>query len=547
MKASLDCDKTKTEFASLKSRSDVAHLLALTDRALRYRLYGLKQSNQYTSFEIRKKSGGTRIILAPDRILKRIQRQLLAILECVYEPKNVVHGFNIDRSIKTNAQQHPKSRWLLNVDISEFFPSINFGRVRGMFMASPYKCTAEVATVLSQICCFENQLPQGAPTSPIVSNMLCARLDAHMIHLAGRYKCTYTRYADDITLSTFQNSFPKDLAELKKIDGKQRCFAGPRLMRVMRRNGFKLNSSKSRLSDGSQRQEVTGLVVNLKVNVPRMHVREVRAMLHNLGKVGLTKCQSDFISKYCRRHRAPGSPTPLFIWVLRGKIDYLGMIRGKEDPLYRKLLKRFDELVPGVVKVPAVKDEIDALFEHLWVVTAETSNGDIMQGTGFMLKDVGLVTASHVLGKGKIGSLRVQSFDGQAEYEASVAKRDGVLDLAILRIEGFIPDGGLEASKLKPARKTPVTLLGFPNHNVGDQGHFDQGIITSFRKHPYSDDQLFLINCKIVEGNSGGPVLDNSSKVLGIALRGGANWREAEATDFHAVMPVGALERINSH
>ena len=168
----LDCQQIKKSFASLKTKSDVAALLGSTDRAFRYRLYGLRLADQYKTFELRKKSGGVRTITSPDPALKFIQHQLHRILECIYEPKAAVHGFTVDRSIKSNANQHPKTKWVFNVDISDFFPSINFGRVRSMFMANPYKCTPEVATVLARICCVDNQLPQGAPTSPIVSNMM---------------------------------------------------------------------------------------------------------------------------------------------------------------------------------------------------------------------------------------------------------------------------------------------------------------------------------------------------------------------------------------
>jgi RNA-directed DNA polymerase len=548
MNASPDCDKIRMSFASLRGRADIASLLSLTDKALRYRLYGLRLPDQYKTFELRKKSGGVRTITAPDRPLKSIQRRLHTILQCVYEPKAAVHGFNAGRSIKSNALQHPKSKWILNVDISEFFPSINFGRVRGMFLANPYKCTPEVATVLARICCVNNQLPQGAPTSPIVSNMLCARLDAHMNRLAGSAKCTYTRYADDLTLSTFQNRFPKAIAQLSLVEGETRCVPGPRLIRVIRRNGFKINSSKIRLCNSSQRQEVTGLVVNEKINVPRLFVREIRAMLHNLHKQGIDSCQRDYERKYSqRRHRMSRSPVPPFLWVLRGKIDYLGMIRGKEDEIYRKLLKRLDELAPGTVRVPVLKDEIEELFEHVWVVEVETGteeNRQLSQGSAFILRDTGLITASHVLGKGEIASIRVLSADGAQAYGATLVKRDTTLDIAVLKVDELVGREGLEISKLSPKRNMPIKLLGFPNHNYGDSGYFAEGRISGFRKNPYSTDNWFLISCPIVYGNSGGPILDTSFKVLGVAVRGAPSQKVAHETEFHAAVRIAALSTL---
>jgi hypothetical protein len=311
---------------------------------------------------------------------------------------------------------------------------------------------------------------------------------------------------------------------------------------VIRRNGFTINVSKIRLSNSSQRQEVTGVVVNEKVNIPRKFVREVRAMLNNLGKFGIEECQRIYEIKYFnRRHRAPGSNVPVFLWVLRGKIDYIGMIRGKEDHIYRGFLKQLAEWLPSV-KVPTVKDEIDKLFDHLWVLNVETTgNLEPMQGTAFALKNVGIVTASHVLGKGKFTRLQISSSDGSRVFDAKVIKRDDTLDLAVLEVSDLKVDGGLEISRLEPRRKLAITVLGFPNHNVGDEGRFDEGIIAGRRPNPFGGRDLFLINRPIITGQSGGPILDPSSRVIGVAQRGAANEAEAAATEFHAGIPISTL------
>jgi hypothetical protein len=113
----LDFQQIKDSFATLKTREDVAVLLGLTDKALRYRLYGLRVADQYKTFELKKKSGGVRIIMTPDPALKFIQHQLHRILECVYQPKPAVHGFTVDRSIKSNADQHPKTTWQIHTSV----------------------------------------------------------------------------------------------------------------------------------------------------------------------------------------------------------------------------------------------------------------------------------------------------------------------------------------------------------------------------------------------------------------------------------------------
>ncbi|GAH05680.1 unnamed protein product, partial [marine sediment metagenome] len=160
------------KFRNLRNPRDIATLLDVDYELLVYYLYKIPYENRYRVFQIKKRrsSSSTRTISAPAKSLKIIQHKLAQVLASVYEPKAPVHGFRKGKSILTNAERHVNQKYVLNVDLSNFFPSINFGRVRGMFMAVPYKLDEKVATVLAQICCFNNELPQGAPTSPIVSN-----------------------------------------------------------------------------------------------------------------------------------------------------------------------------------------------------------------------------------------------------------------------------------------------------------------------------------------------------------------------------------------
>lgn len=532
-------EEIKAKFYAMTTRHDVAALLGVSDQALRYNLYvsGVKES-KYIRFNIRKKSGGVRPIIAPDGFLKTIQSRLHRILQYVYEPKDSVHGFTLKKCIVTNADLHDQRRWVLNVDIADFFPSINFGRVRGMLMAAPYNLPARVATVLANICCVDNQLPQGAPTSPILANMVCARMDAHLSQLSRAYRCSYTRYADDLTFSTDQTLFPRELAELKPVDGKSKWFPGSKLNRTIQKNGFQINPSKVRLQKFNQRQEVTGLITNRRVNVPRKFVREIRAILHNIRKKGLAECQRDYEAKYAhRRQRHPKATIPPLKFVVKGKIEYVGMVRGKEDDLYFKFIKELDELVPNFVRVPLRKDELEAVFDHIWII--ETRNS---QGTGFMLAGVGLITASHVLGPDGT-EIRVTSASRQVAPKAEVLMRDTVRDIAVLDI-GVPPNDGLQPSLLTPKALLPVMLLGFPNHNVGDTVHIRSGHISSFRPDPKSPERLILLNAPVIYGNSGGPVLDKDFRVMGVALRGAENEAEAQRTEFHAAMPIAVVQSV---
>ncbi len=337
------------QFNTLRTRKDIAKLLDVTDYQLRYHLYILPPSKRYHTFPIAKASGGSRTIFAPNFSLKSMQYKLNQVFQAIYQPKAPVHGFVTQRSVVSNARQHVQRKYVLNLDLIDFFPSINFGRVRGMFLSVPYSCTDEVATVLAQICCHENQLPQGAPTSPIISNMLCSKLDSQLRKLAQAHRSTYTRYADDMTFSTSISTFPSALAKFSKQSGQLEI--GIELQRIIRTNGFAINDSKVRLQTRDSRQEVTGIVVNRRVNLPRSYVRQLRAMLHAWDKYGLEAAAKIFIEKYDYKKRSPQNAEKLFKRVLKGKLDYFKMVRGSDDPLYLKYLRTFASLAPEMIKV----------------------------------------------------------------------------------------------------------------------------------------------------------------------------------------------------
>ncbi len=156
----------RDEFLKLQNRDSVAQLLGLTTKQLNFHLYVLPSAKKYKTFSLPKKSGGIRKISAPASPIKVIQRKLKEVLETIYKPKPSTHGFVSERSIVTNARLHKKRRYVLNIDLEDYFPTIHFGRVRGLFMGNPFYLNDEVATILAQICCHDGVLPQGAPTSP---------------------------------------------------------------------------------------------------------------------------------------------------------------------------------------------------------------------------------------------------------------------------------------------------------------------------------------------------------------------------------------------
>ena len=274
--------------------SDLANLLQFRPSALSYILFKLPDWAKYKTFEIPKRNGGKRTIKAPIDKLKLVQQKLSTLLQdCIDEineakgrKDRVAHGFKRKRSIITNAREHRNRRYVFNIDLEDFFPSINFGRVRGYFIRDKsFSLNQSVATVIAQIACHENALPQGSPCSPVISNLIAHVLDMHLVRLSSTVGCTYSRYADDLTFSTNKKIFPREIAEPSEA-GSHLWTPGAELERIITHSGFRINPSKTHMQYRTSRQEVTGLVVNKKINIRREYRHTVRAMVHSLLRTG---------------------------------------------------------------------------------------------------------------------------------------------------------------------------------------------------------------------------------------------------------------------
>lgn len=269
---------------NIVSKEELAFQIDVPLRKLTYILYVEGVDSYYKTFEIPKKNGEPRIINAPRKELKDIQRKIADRLweyhEAYLEENNIIinvsHAFEKKKSIITNAVIHKKKRFVFNVDLEGFFESFHFGRVRGFFCKSKeFLFSEEVATVIAQITCYKGCLPQGAPSSPIIANLIFNIVDIRIVKLAKKYKLDYTRYADDLTFST---------NDIKFIENKEKF--EQELLERIERAGFSINKNKTRLSYSDSRQEVTGLVVNNKVNIVRNFYKDTRAMADSLYRNG---------------------------------------------------------------------------------------------------------------------------------------------------------------------------------------------------------------------------------------------------------------------
>ena len=226
----------------------------------------------YRECTVPKRSGGTRRLSVPEDRLKALQRQILRRLLKRLKVHPAATGFEPGQSIVTHARRHVGLAVVVRLDVRDFFPSTSAGRVHAYFRKIGWNRPA--AHLLTRLCTHQGGLPQGAPTSPRLSNLVNYRLDCRLTAMARKLEVGYSRYADDITLS-----FPTD-------NRKQIRYMIRFVQRVVRAEGYRLHGKKLHIRRQHQQQRVTGLVVNQAVNLPRDVRRRLRAIEHRL-RVGL--------------------------------------------------------------------------------------------------------------------------------------------------------------------------------------------------------------------------------------------------------------------
>lgn len=233
------------------------------------------------------------------------------MLSFVIVPDIHVHGFVCERSVVTNAIQHIGKNYVLNLDLKNFFPGIEYNQVKRALCKYFSK---ETSQFIAKICTWTETddlpvdvLPQGAPTSPILSNIVCETLDERLSKLASSFRLTYSRYADDITFSSNHSVYAKDS-----------CF-WQKLFSIITESGFQLNDSKTRLLKRGSRQEVTGITVENRLNVSRKWMKQLRAQVFHYEMYGGGN------EEYRR---------------IMGKIAFLKMVRGSMDERACKLCNR---------------------------------------------------------------------------------------------------------------------------------------------------------------------------------------------------------------
>lgn len=275
-----------------------------------------------------------RSVFSPSRKLKAVQRRIRALISERFKPHPIVHAYVQGRGIVTNARQHVGREWLFHIDLVNFFGSIKEELiVEGLAKLLPdFSC--EEIRVIARLCCHEGSLPQGSPASPILSNMVCHSLDERLHVFSTLRGLTVTRYSDDICFSS-TNAIAPEFAKVQGRGAAQHIELGASLGCLFEPYGFVINLKKLRFQDRTERQQVTGLVVNDGVNVPKEYYRTVRDGLRLWSARGV-----DVAARQFERHLS----VDRFVEVLRGLIDYIGQVRGRSDDRYRTLLATFKKL-----------------------------------------------------------------------------------------------------------------------------------------------------------------------------------------------------------
>lgn len=279
----------------------------------------------YRKFYIPKRSGGYRIIESPEQDTLMI---LLKKLNYIFSteltfPESVI-GFIKTKSIITNARIHLGAELIINIDLKDFFHSIKKNNISEALHSTPFNFSYEFANKLAAIATKGNYLPQGSPLSPMISNIVANKLDKSLSQLCLQKNIRYSRYADDMTFSIIDGRIDEeDILEIRK---------------EIELSGFQFNEKKYKIKRKNRCLTVTGIIVNKRLNVKRTYIKNIKAALHNLKTTDPNSARINLNS-------------------LRGKIEYLGMVRGKDDHIYKSFLDKFNFLINKSEAIESVKQK----------------------------------------------------------------------------------------------------------------------------------------------------------------------------------------------
>ena len=503
------------EFKKIKCIDDLCAYLGMTFKELKYVIEN--KNKKYKCYIKKKKNGGKRKISIPDRQLKYIQYMLKKGFDNFYYSNNnndFVHGFLNEKSIVTNAKEHVGKNYILNIDIKNFFPSITTKRVYGVLKSfMGFDLSSDVADIIANLVTYKNELPQGAPTSPVISNIICHNLDIYFKKWMKRHpNFIYTRYADDISISTNNKDELYLIFQNNKLN--------EHLEKVFSKNGFEINHDKTRLQCKCCHQEVTGIKVNEKLNLSRHYIYRLRSMIHSWEKYGLDNAYKVYCDKKNIKYDTGNKYH--YVSAVIGMLSYYKMVKGLDDNYYIKLAERVNALL-GKCSVPYKANYENIKRKSVYQLT---TNSEIGMGTCFKIRNY-IVTCLHCLYDSKPYD-EFKRFNIYLGGRVIIRNAEPIYvsenhDLALFDASKVYDYPYIIISDEEVVNTEEVRVLGYPMSDIGDNIS-EQNVQVIGKQYielkNIIKDNYYIVVGAIQLGNSGGPVLNKKNELVGMVCLG---------------------------
>lgn len=540
------------KFTNISSNAQLAEYCGVSWDELRMLAYaeGIKR---YTEWLVPKKNGeGFRRISSPMANLRRVQRSIAKGLSESYSPLKCVYGFVCERNVALNALQHTRKRTVLTLDLKDFFPSISAPRVRGLFIKA-MDFPQDVADTLTNLVCHEGSLPQGAPTSPVISNMICFKMDRALLYFAANSGLTYTRYADDLVFSSTSAYSARKMVDQGKnvVSGINRF-----IINTIKTNGFEINERKVHVANRGSRQIVNGIIVNQKCNIRRSQYREFRALFHRW----LTEDYSAAASPYFRNKKNHCYKAKLcdgdelcdekaFARHIRGRLDYFSMVvgvNGRPTEPMAKLWTLFHQATHE--RVPYLTFEKSAVQLSYAFDSKKKDDTVVAESSGVIARDI-LITCAHGLPEeitdmnGDVVTIEIRTaFDDKFSIEASSFRKYSGFDFAFVQLDAKLGNTGVRSINTAyfPQAGETIYASGYAGGKM--PSHCVQASVLPSR---YGNGSI-VVDRAFIKGMSGGPVFNTRHEVVGIVLKGSDESSYSRDGEFLPFSAIASLEPFAS-
>lgn len=545
-----------SKFLSIKTREELADYLSIPLKELTFFAYS--KSIFYKKAYIPKRSGRLRTLSIPIGKLKKIQHAIAEVLDDIYDPPDCVHGFVSAKSTVTNAARHTKKQFVIKIDLVDFFPTIRAGRIHGLFKNKPFSFPRDVVNALTNLTTTEDQLPQGSPCSPVLSNMICFRMDCALLEYARKHNVKYTRYADDLTFSSTKRGA---LSYIAKVNDVGKTTVHKDIRKIILRNGFNINESKTKVMRSGSRQTVTGIVVNKKCNFRRSDYRFLRGLFHHWDKQGIEVAaklytEANWASHYRQRfYNKDELDRKKFVDHIYGLLCYYLMIirrNNRPSTSLQKLWTSFFDLTG--IKTPMLMPQryvmrTDSYYNfHLPGKNEGIEGGSL--GSAFLLDTGLMITARHCCKEQKPEYWRaiydddccllVEWNDGGQRRESEI-EYQSIKDSPLYDVAWFkTPDISDQLAGLRPAKGHSlqegeiVTAYGYADGK--NQLRKIEARVTSI----YEEE--VIVSRAFIKGMSGGPVLNVRGEVVGVITQGSGDGIYDKDGRF---APIKLIEGLN--